>query len=84
MDVPETWAPARPVIREPWMRPEIRAGIAELIADLEAAGPEGLDGMRRRFRDLRRADSATAITKLDGPEEVAALATQLTANPHGG
>jgi hypothetical protein len=46
------------------MRPEIRAGIAELIADLEAAGPEGLDGMRRRFRDLRRADSATAITKL--------------------
>ena len=46
------------------MRPEVRAGIAELIADLEAAGPEGLDGMRRRFRDLRRMDSATATTRL--------------------
>ena len=46
------------------MRPEILAGIAELIADLEAAGPEGLDGMRRRFRDLRRTDTATAMTQL--------------------
>jgi hypothetical protein len=64
VDVPETWAPDGHVLREPWMRPEIRAGIAELIADLEAAGPEGLDGMRRRFRDLGRTDSATAITQL--------------------
>src|SRR5690348_12912881 len=46
------------------MRPEIRAAIAELIADLEAAGPQGLDGMRRRFRDLGRTDSTTAITQL--------------------
>lgn len=64
MDVPESWAPNGHVLRESWIWPEIRAGIAELIADLEAAGPEGLDGMRRRFRDLRRTDSATAITQL--------------------
>jgi hypothetical protein len=46
------------------MRPEILAGIAELITGLETAGPEGLDGMRRRFRDLGRTDNATAITQL--------------------
>jgi hypothetical protein len=64
VDVPESWAPNGHVLRESWIWPEIRAGIAELIADLEAAGPEDLDGMRRRFRDLRRTDSATAITPL--------------------
>jgi hypothetical protein len=64
MDVPESWAPGEHVLRGPRIWPGIRAGIAELIADLEAAGPEGLGGMRRRFRDLGRADSATAITQL--------------------
>jgi len=51
------------VLREPGMLP-ILAGTAELIADLEAAAPEGLDGMRRRFRDLKRTDIATATTQL--------------------
>jgi len=46
------------------MRSEILTGIIELIAELEAAGPEGLDGMRRRFRDLGRTDSGTAMTQL--------------------
>jgi hypothetical protein len=32
------------LLREPWMRPEILSW----IADLEAAVPDGLDGMRRR------------------------------------
>jgi len=64
VDLPETWAPQGHVLREPWMRPEIRTGIAELIADLEGAGPDGLGGMRRRFRDLGRTDSATAVTQL--------------------
>jgi hypothetical protein len=64
VDVPKTWAPDGHVLRESWLWPPILAAIAELIADLEAAAPEGLDGMRRRFRDLGRTDSATAITQL--------------------
>lgn len=64
MDIPETWAPQGHVLREPWMRSEIRNGIAQLIAKLEAAEPDGLDGMRRRFRDLGRTDSVTAVTQL--------------------
>jgi hypothetical protein len=64
VDVPETWVPGGHVLRGPRIWPEIRASIAELIADLEAAGPEGLDGMRRRFRDLGQTDSATAVTQL--------------------
>jgi hypothetical protein len=78
VDVPEAWAPNGHVVREPWMRPEIRAGIAELITDLETAGPEGLDGMRRRFRDLRRTDTATAITQLLDFRFELLVASQLT------
>jgi hypothetical protein len=63
VNVPETWAPKEHVLREPGMWP-ILAGTAELITDLETAAPEGLDGMRRRFRDLKRADIATAVTQL--------------------
>jgi hypothetical protein len=51
------------VLREPGMLP-ILAGTTELIADLEVAAPEGLDGIRRRFRDLKRTDIVTATTQL--------------------
>jgi hypothetical protein len=52
MDLPENWAgPSGHVLQEPWVPPHIRDGLAELIAELEAAAPEGLASKRTAFRE---------------------------------
>jgi hypothetical protein len=64
VNVPQSWARDGHVVRDPRIWPVIRAGIATLIADLEAAKPASLDGMRRRFCEMPRLDDAVAIPRL--------------------
>ena len=52
MEVPEAWTGASGhVLREPWVPPQLRDGFAELIAELDAAEPEGLPSRRTGFRE---------------------------------
>jgi hypothetical protein len=72
VSLPPAWAAPGHVLTEPWFRPEVRSVIAGLMADVEAAAPQGLESMRRRFRDIgRAADQASAMSSaLDARAEL--------------
>jgi hypothetical protein len=60
MDLPELWTgTSGHVLLEPWVPPDIRGGLAELIAELEAAAPEGLASKRTAFREGGRTDKGS-------------------------
>lgn len=77
LDIPESWAPESHVLRAPWIPSVVVSGVAASIADLEQAAPNGLDGLRRRFRDAGRGDMAVASTQILEARFELLVATQL-------
>lgn len=69
MDVPVAWTgPSGHLLHEPWIPPWFRAGLAALIAELEAAAPPGLAERRTTFRRQGQIAKIAALSPAQRPE----------------